>query len=127
MSVLLEFSRNPFGKTIKYLERISKKDAILRVLERGGQQGVIALSGATPVRTGLAASSWDYEIRSTPEGYTLTWYNTDIEGGASVVLLIQYGHGTGTGGWVEGLDFINPAMRPVFDQIVLDIRREAQP
>ena len=79
--------------------------------------GVEALSAATPIDTGLAASSWDYEITRDRGVWQITWLNRDVEGGAQVVLLIQYGHGTGTGGYVQGRDFINPAMRPIFDRI----------
>lgn len=82
--------------------------------------GVEALSRSTPVRSGLAAQSWAYRvIRGRRPG--IEWYNTDTVNGTPVVILIQYGHGTGTGGYVEGKDFINPAMRGVFDQIADDV------
>jgi len=113
-----------FSETTKWLEKNLSPDPIMRALHSGGERGVSALSGATPVDTGLAASSWRYEVESGNSGYTLTWYNDDIEGGQNVVLLVQYGHGTGTGGWVEGRDFINPAIRPVMDEIINEVIRE---
>jgi len=113
-----------FDGTKKWLEKAMSPDPITRALHRGGEQGVAALSGATPVDTGLAAGSWRYEVQGTTGGYTLTWYNDDIEGGQNVVLLLQYGHGTGTGGWVEGRDFINPAIRPVMDDIINEVMKE---
>ena len=105
-----------FSNTERFLQSIIRGD-IFNTLERFGQEGVEALSEATPVDTGLASQSWYYKIDRAKGRWTISWYNRDVEGGASVVLLIQYGHGTGTGGFVEGRDFINPAMRPVFDRI----------
>ena len=105
-----------FDNLERFLRRIVDGD-IYRTLERFGSEGVEALSAATPIDTGLAASSWDYEITRDRGVWQITWLNRDVEGGAQVVLLIQYGHGTGTGGYVQGRDFINPAMRPIFDRI----------
>lgn len=86
--------------------------------------GVNALSSATPIDTALAANSWGYNL--TKDGNGIAWYNTDVEGNRMVVILIQYGHGTGTGGYVAGRDFINPAIRPVFDKIVEDVWRQVR-
>ncbi len=105
-----------FDNTMRFLRTIVQGD-IFRTLDRFGQEGVAALSAATPIDTGLAASSWDYRVEKSRGFWSITWLNNDIEGGAQVVLLIQYGHGTGTGGFVQGRDFINPAMRPIFDRI----------
>lgn len=113
-----------FDKTMAWLRRLSETDPLRAALERGGRDGVIALASATPYDTGLAASSWQYEIESSNGGYKIHWFNTDIENGANVVLLIQYGHGTGTGGYVAGRDFINPAIRPVMDKIIADVMKE---
>lgn len=113
-----------FDKTMNWLRRLSETDPFMAAMERGGREGVIALASATPYDTGLAASSWQYEISSVNGGYKIEWFNTDIEGGANVVLLLQYGHGTGTGGYVAGRDFINPAIKPVMDQIVVDLMKE---
>lgn len=115
-----------FDRTVDWVNRMMSPDPFQDALERGGAAGVVALAGATPVDTGLAAGSWSYRIVSSGGGVTIEWYNTDIEGGATVVLLIQYGHGTGTGGYVQGRDFINPAIRPVFDAIEADIMKEVQ-
>lgn len=105
-----------FDNTLRFLRSMVNGD-IYRTLDRFGQEGVAALSAATPIDTGLAASQWDYQVTRDRGTYSITWINHDIEGGATVVLLIQYGHGTGTGGFVQGRDFINPAMRPIFDRI----------
>jgi len=105
-----------FDNTTKFLRSIINGD-IYKTLDRFGQEGVEALAAATPIDTGLAASSWDYQVSRDRGTYRIDWTNRDVEGGANVAILIQYGHGTGTGGYVQGRDFINPAMRPVFDRI----------
>jgi hypothetical protein len=87
------------------------------VLASAGARGAAALAKATPRDSGIAANSWTYEIQKTFGGVTIGWKNTDIEGGFHVALMIQLGHGTGTGGYIQGRDYINPAMRPVFDEI----------
>jgi hypothetical protein len=79
--------------------------------------GVQALARATPRDTGVAQKGWSYEVRQNGGGVAIVWTNSDIENGFPVVIMLQYGHGTGTGGYVQGRDFINPAIRPVFDQI----------
>ena len=92
------------------------------ILDQYGREGIIALANATPVDSGLTAESWEYEISRKIGGYRLSWSNRNIDdNGTPVVILIEYGHGTGTGGWVEGRDFINPAILPLFDQIANDI------
>lgn len=90
---------------------------IRKVVEPYAQQGVDALASATPVDSGLAANSWGYEIEATRSNVTITWTNTDIENGFPVAVMLQYGYGTGTGGYVAGRDYINPAIRPIFDRI----------
>lgn len=87
------------------------------IVESFAQEGVAALSAATPVDTGLAASSWGYEIETKDNITKIVWTNSDIENGFPVVIMLQYGHGTGTGGYVQGRDFINPAIKPIFDRI----------
>jgi len=91
------------------------------ILEKYGAAGVDALSAATPIKTGLAASSWSYEVTNSGRGWTISWNNTDIENGYPVAVMIQYGHGTGTGGYVQGIDYINPALRPVFQQMADEV------
>ena len=92
-------------------------------LDRYGRWGVDALSNATPRDTGLAASSWGYQVGHTKGTYSVSWFNTDREGGINVAVILQYGHGTGTGGYVVGIDYINPALKPIFDKAVEDIWR----
>lgn len=99
-----------------FLKKAAKLD-VRSVLESAGRDGVRALERATPTDTGLAAHSWTYEVNQEGGMYTVSWLNTDTEGGFEVVIALQYGHGTGTGGYVQGRDFINPAMRPIFDSI----------
>jgi hypothetical protein len=109
-------SEGSFDKTEKFLRDMQKLE-IDAVLNAAGQQGATALGRATPRDTGLAAGSWGYEIQKSSSGIMIGWTNTDVESGFPVALMIQYGHGTGTGGYVQGIDYINPAMRPIFDQI----------
>jgi len=90
---------------------------ILSILQRFGEDGIAALSSATPVDSGIAASSWGYEVSRKGSVYSITWTNADVENGFPVAVMIQYGYGTGTGGYVHGQDYINPAIKPVFDRI----------
>lgn len=104
--------------TKKYLERLSKKD-YYDVLDSCGADGVMALSSATPVDSGVTSESWDYKIEKGKGRTVIVWTNSSqTSQGDSIVLLLQYGHGTGTGGYVVGRDFINPAIKPVFDNIL---------
>lgn len=105
-----------FSKTENFL-RNAPKTNIRSILNTYGQQGVNALSSATPFETGAAASSWYYEVEKLRDGWALTWYNSNIENGFPVAVMLQYGHGTGTGGYVQGIDYINPALRPLFERI----------
>lgn len=116
-------SKGDWGRTIKQLKRMSGGGDLSK-LEKYGKAGVAALSKATPVDTGLTAGSWSYRIIKTKGRPGIEWYNTNTRNGVPVAILIQYGHGTGTGGYVRGRDYINPAMRPVFDQIVAQFWRE---
>ena len=88
-----------------------------KTLDRFGRQGVAALSAATPVDSGETAASWYYEITRTKSSWTITFNNSHMVGGVPLAILLQYGHGTGTGGYVQGRDYINPAIQPVFDRI----------
>jgi len=109
-------SKGSFKNTEAFLERMSKLD-ILAILRSCGQEGVHALSSATPVESGRAASSWGYEASKQNGIYSIVWTNNDIENGFPVIIKLQYGYATGTGGYVKGRDFINPAIRPIFDKI----------
>lgn len=112
--------RGSFKKTESFLRNASKAD-ILSVLHSGGQAGVNALASATPIESGLAANSWTYEVSRKAGGYSIQWLNTNVENGFPVAIMLQYGYGTGTGGYVQGRDYINPAMRPIFDQIANNV------
>lgn len=105
-----------FKSTQAFLDHVHRLN-IQSILESCGQMGVSALSSATPKETGLAAHAWGYEVSRSGGMYELAWTNTDVENGFPVVIMLQMGHGTGTGGYVQGRDFINPAIRPVFDKI----------
>lgn len=105
------------------LRRASKGDK-LGNLDSYGERGVRALQAATPKESGETARQWAYRITRTGGGTRIEWYNTHEEDGSNIAILLQYGHGTGTGGWVEGRDYINPAMRPIFDEIAKDIWKE---
>lgn len=115
--------RGDFSKFSRYLERAKN---VVRVgdLDKYGRQGVAALASATPVDSGETANSWSYEIERTNESISIQFYNSNIQNGVPIAIIIQYGHGTGTGGWVQGRDYINPAIRPLFDKIANDMWRE---
>lgn len=111
-------SKGDFSKTFKFLSKLTKQDLELQVLQRYGQQGVAALAAATPVDTGLTASSWGYEIdRSVKDQITIRWINRNVNRGVNIAILLQYGHATRNGGYVQGRDFINPAIRPIFEKM----------
>lgn len=112
-----------FEKTSKFLKSIKEK-RFLKKLDVWGREGVEALSSATPVDTGVTAASWDYEIHYGKSSVELVWTNSNTNKGISIALLIQYGHGTGSGGYVQGRDYINPAMKPVFDKIAEEAWKE---
>lgn len=109
-------SEGDWSKTEQFLRKM-QQFKVDSVLQSAGQSGVKALSAATPKDTGKAATSWTFDIKKSSSSVEINWKNTDVEGGFQVALMIQYGHGTGTGGYITGRDYINPAMRPVFDQI----------
>lgn len=101
-----------------------KEFQIRRVLEKYGQKGVSALASATPVRTGTTSRSWMYRIESNGDSHTIYWTNTNENRGVNIALILQYGHGTGRGGYVSGRDYINPAIQPIFDAIVEEAWKE---
>lgn len=115
--------KGDFSKLNRYFERI-KEAARVSVLDKYGQAGVAALSSATPVDSGETANSWFYEIEHTSTSATITFCNSHINKGVPIAIILQYGHGTGTGGWVEGRDYINPAIQPVFDKITSEAWEE---
>lgn len=105
-----------FTKTERFLNRMKRRE-YLNVLDEFGRDGVQALRNATPVDSGATAEAWDYEIKRTRNYTEIVWTNSNINDGAPIAVILQYGHGTGTGGYVQGRDYINPAIRPVFDKI----------
>ena len=117
--------KGDFSKLTSYLEK-AKKAVHLSTLVKSGQAGVAALASASPVESGKTANSWYYKIENKSGSATISWHNSNIQNGVPIAVIIQYGHGTGTGGWVEGRDYINPAIRPIFDQIANDVWREVK-
>lgn len=114
------------GSTDKTMSFLKTMQAPLTFegLEHLAQQGVIALSSTTPIDSGLTAASWSYEIVTEGDRTTISWINTHRENGVNIAIILQYGHGTGSGGYVQGRDYINPAIQPIFDQIADDLWRK---
>lgn len=109
--------KGDFRKLTRYLERV-KEVAQIGDLDKYGRQGVAALASATPRNTGKTANSWNYEIKQEKGSVSIRFYNTNIQNGVPIAIILQYGHGTRNGGWVQGRDYINPAIQPIFDEIV---------
>ena len=112
-----------FNKLTIFLEKVDRS-ARLKDLDKYGREGVAALASATPVDTGLTASSWYYEIKRQNGVVALNFCNSNVNDGVPIAIILQYGHGTRNGGWVEGRDYINPAIQPIFDKIANDAWRE---
>lgn len=115
--------RGDFSKLTRFLEK-AKNVAKIGDLDKYGRAGVAALSSATPVESGKTASSWYYEIERQNGKVSINFHNSNINQGVPIAIILQYGHATGTGGWVEGRDYINPAIQPIFDEIVNNARKE---
>ena len=115
--------KGDFSKTTRYLEKV-RKTARLTDLDKYGREGVAALASATPVDSGLTANCWYYEVKYSNGSAKISFYNSNIQNGVPIAIILQYGHGTGTGGWVEGRDYINSAIQPIFDRITNDAWRE---
>lgn len=115
--------RGSFKNTDRLFKRLSRFE-IRNVLNKYGAQGVSALSAATPKNTGETASAWTYEIEQSGSRYSLVWKNDNVNNGVNIALILQLGHGTGTGGYVQGVDYINPALKPVFDQLAEEAWQE---
>lgn len=115
--------KGDFSKATKFLEK-AKKAATMKDLSKYGRAGVAALSSATPVDSGLTASSWYYEIKNQNGRISIDFCNSNINDGVPIAIILQFGHGTGTGGWVQGRDYINPAIQPIFDKIADEAWRE---
>ena len=112
-----------FEKTKRFLTHAEKVN-YREILERYGKVGVIRLAQATPIDTGKTADCWEYEVEIKRGTLSIFWKNTNIQDGVPIAVILQYGHGTRNGGYVEGVDYINPALRPIFDDIVDDAWKE---
>lgn len=122
MSFSIE-STGSFKNLETFLQRMLRQE-MFKSLAQYGDEGVRALASATPKDTANTASQWYYEIKDTKGTYSITWSNRNVVDGVPVVILLQYGHGTGTGGYVKGQDFINPAIQPIFDKISQAVWKE---
>lgn len=112
-----------FSKTLRFLNQ-SRNIDYLSILKKFGEVGVSALASATPVNSGLTANSWGYEIVKEKNSYAIYWTNSNIQNGVQIAVILQYGHATRNGGFVQGRDYINPAIQPIFDSIATDAWKE---
>ena len=112
-----------FDKTESFLNKIKERQ-YMRTLRKYAEKGVSALASATPKDTGKTASSWSYDIKESPGETVITWSNSNVNKGVNIAVILQYGHGTKNGGYVRGIDYINPAMKPIFEEMVQNIWRE---
>ena len=115
--------KGDFSKITRFLEK-AKEAVRLGDLDKYGREGVAALASAPPVDSGQTANSWYYEIENRNGSATISFHNSNIQNGVPIAIILQYGHGTGTGGWVQGRDYINPAIQPIFDKIVKEAWKE---
>ena len=115
--------KGDFSKLTSFLER-AKETIKIGDLDKFGKQGVAALASATPKDSGVTAQSWNYEIESKNGSVTISFNNSNIQNGVPIAIILQYGHGTRNVGWVEGRDYINPAIQPIFDKIADNAWRE---
>lgn len=115
--------KGDFSKLTRFLEK-AKNVVRIGDLDKYGREGVAALASATPVDSGLTASSWYYKVEHTNGSAKINFYNSNIQNGVPIAIILQYGHGTGNGGWVQGRDYINPAIQPLFDKIAENAWRE---
>ena len=111
--------KGDFSKTKSFFKN-ALNNSVLKSLDAYGKSGVAALSSATPVASGLTAQSWSYTIVAQNGSYTISWFNSHVENGVPIAIILQYGHGTRNGGYVQGRDYINPALRPIFDKLAND-------
>ena len=115
--------KGDFSNLSSYLERVKEK-VKLGDLDKYGRAGVAALASATPVDSGQTANSWYYEIERQNGSVSIVFNNSNVNKGVPIAIILQYGHGTGTGGWVQGRDYINPAIQPIFDEIANNAWKE---
>lgn len=109
-------ARGGFKNVSSYIERL-KENINIGTLDKYGKRGVEALASATPRDTGLTAASWQYSITRERGKATLYFHNTNFQNGIPIAIILQYGHATRNGGWVQGIDYINPAIRPIFEEL----------
>lgn len=121
--ITLKSKKGDWSKTRKYLEQASKRE-IRHILERYAEKGVEALRDATPKDSGITASMWTYEVVKENSGWKIYWKNNNMNGDVNIALILQLGHGTGTGGYVDGIDYANPAMAPVFKELADEAWKE---
>lgn len=117
--------KGDFSGLKKFLNK-SKKSIDHIDLDKYGREGVAALASATPIDTGRTALSWRYEIKRKNGSTTISFLNSNIQNGVPIAIILQYGHGTRNGGWVEGRDYINPAIQPIFDEITNNAWKEVR-
>ena len=117
--------KGDFPKLSRYLER-AKEAVKVGILDKYGREGVAALASATPTDSGKTAASWEYEIIRQNGSVSIVFKNTNVNKGINIAVILQYGHGTGTGGWVQGRDYINPAIQPIFDRIADEAWKEVE-
>lgn len=117
-------NRGSFRNLEAFGQRVKTRSYLAPILSKYGPIGVAALSGATPIDSGRAAQSWYFEIVDKPGYFAIHWLNSDVENGFHVAVALQYGYATRRGGYVQGRDYINPAIQPIFDQMVTDMWRE---
>lgn len=115
--------KGDFSKVTRYYKKVGRA-AKFSDLDKYGKRGVEALAKATPVKTGTTASSWYYEITNENGSAKISFCNSNIQNGVPIAIILQYGHGTNHGGWVQGRDYINPAIQPIFDEIANDAWKE---
>ena len=121
---MISFKHHGDFKNIERFFTGGLKLTYLPVLENFGQIGVNALASATPLDLGVTRASWTYKIQHSKTYSKILWYNSHIDKGVPIAIILQYGHGTGTGGYVQGRDYINPAIQPIFDKMVDDVWKE---
>ena len=115
--------KGDFSELTRFLEK-AKETVKIGELDRYGREGVAALSSATPIDSGKTANSWFYEINRKPGSVSISFHNSNVVKGVPIAIILQYGHGTRNGGWVEGRDYINPAIQPIFDKIANNAWKE---
>jgi hypothetical protein len=116
-------NKGDFSKTLDFLNNTSK-NKITRILDKYGNEGVEILSKNTPLDSGVTSSSWYYKIETVKGKATISWFNSNVVNGVPIAIILQYGHGTQNGGYVAGRDYINPAMKPLFDKIANQVWKE---